>query len=630
MTNFAGLIRFDGASISDRQEVALASALGQRQRGRIHFHRAAHAVFAQALPAGERPTGALFAADSRLDNLADIAATAGMSSRSGEAACIRAIFEQRGDAGLAQLLGVFAIAHWDEARRTLTLARDCTGGRALFYHAGKDFVAFASHLGTLLALPDVPSELDERLLANFLALNHRERETTFYRGVCRVPSRTAVRITPGRVDQRHYWSPRLDAPPPYARDEDYVARGRELMDSAVARVLRDMPRAAICVSGGFDSSAMAATAARLGLAALDCYCGVPPPGLDRSVRAHRYLDESDKVRALERMHPALRLKLVTPQVAHPMQADPARFFQTVMPMPCRNVDNLGWFSGIRDTLVQDGHRVALMGVMGNLTFSWDGRFCLSALASQGRWLELMRQARALARSAGGSLPRTLVGQGLAPLLPSGLHHAFQRLRGRAPEDISQFSLLNPDVVDSLDLRRQWREDGFDPTYSMRGTSAQLRAHQIFDQLQISRDQLAMQGDSLETRDPYSDRELIEFSLTIPETLFLRDGVPRWYARQLFADRLPREILDETRKGEQAPNWFESLNARRPLIEAEVERLEASRLAGRLLDLPRLKRLIADWPQDARDAEEHMTAYRLALDRAVHVGQFIRWVERGNE
>jgi asparagine synthase (glutamine-hydrolysing) len=630
MTNFAGLIRFDGASVSERQEVALASALGQRQRGRVHFQRTAHAVFAQVASAGDPRTGALFAADSRLDNLGDIAATAGVSLRGGEAACMRAIFEQRGDAGLAQLLGVYAMAHWDEAGRTLTLARDCTGGRALFYHTGKGFVAFASHLGTLLALPDVPCDLDERLLANFLALNHREREATFYRGVSRVPSRTVVRISPGGITQRHYWSPQLGAAPPFTRDEDYVARGRELMDRAVARVLRDTPRVAICVSGGFDSSAVAATAARLGSAELDCYCGVPPPGLDRSVRDHRYLDESDKVRALERLHPALRLTLVAPQAAHPMQADPTRFFQTVMPMPCRNVDNLGWFSGIQDTLVRHGHRVALTGTMGNLTFSWDGRFCLSSLARQGRWLELARQARTLARGAGDSLPRTVVRQGLVPLLPPGLHRVFQRLRGREPEDVSRFSLLNPDVVQSLDLPGQWRDDGFDPTYSTRGTSAQLRAHQIFDQLQISRDQLAMQGNSLETRDPYGDRELIEFSLTIPETLFLRDGVPRWYARQLFADRLPREILEETRKGEQSPNWFESLNARRPLIEAAVERLEASPLASRLVDMPRLKQLIVDWPSDARAAEEHMPAYRLALDRAVHVGQFIRWVERGNE
>ncbi len=138
-----------------------------------------------------------------------------------------------------------------------------------------------------------------------------------------------------------------------------------------------------------------------------------------------------------------------------------------------------------------------------------------------------------------------------------------------------------------------------------------------------------EAEGIEGRDPYSDRELIEFCLSVPETLYRRNGIRRWFARQLFADRLPREILDETRSGEQSPNWFELLDARKPIVAAEVERLESSRLASRLIDLPRLKRLLAEWPQDARTAQARMREYRYGLDRAVHVGQFIRWVEGGN-
>jgi hypothetical protein len=53
------------------------------------------------------------------------------------------------------------------------------------------------------------------------------------------------------------------------------------------------------------------------------------------------------------------------------------------------------------------------------------------------------------------------------------------------------------------------------------------------------------------------------------------------------------------------------------------------LARRLLDLPRLKRLMAQWPKDENEAEKRMSEYRLALARGVHVGRFIRWVEGGN-
>jgi hypothetical protein len=70
-------------------------------------------------------------------------------------------------------------------------------------------------------------------------------------------------------------------------------------------------------------------------------------------------------------------------------------------------------------------------------------------------------------------------------------------------------------------------------------------------------------------------------------------------------------------------------ARKPIIVEAAERLEASPLASRLIDLPRLKRLIAEWPGDAVATEARIKEYCYGLDRAVHVGQFIRWVEGGN-
>jgi asparagine synthase (glutamine-hydrolysing) len=65
------------------------------------------------------------------------------------------------------------------------------------------------------------------------------------------------------------------------------------------------------------------------------------------------------------------------------------------------------------------------------------------------------------------------------------------------------------------------------------------------------------------------------------------------------------------------------------ISRNIERLEASPLACRLIDLPRLKRLMAQWPKDEQAAEGRRAEYRLALARGVHVGRFIRWVEGGN-
>ena len=70
-----------------------------------------------------------------------------------------------------------------QLHRRLTLGRDCLGNRPLFFYRTGDFVVFASTLKILLALPEVPRELDEIVLANFLAVNLDEPSATFYRGI---------------------------------------------------------------------------------------------------------------------------------------------------------------------------------------------------------------------------------------------------------------------------------------------------------------------------------------------------------------------------------------------------------------------------------------------------------------
>lgn len=112
-------------------------------------------------------------------------------------------------------------------------------------------------------------------------------------------------------------------------------------------------------------------------------------------------------------------------------------------------------------------------------------------------------------------------------------------------------------------------------------------------------------------------------------MFRQNGVPRSFARRVLADRLPPEILTERSRGAQAPTWFRALDAGRENIARDIERFEASPLARRLLDLPRLKRLMAEWPKDEPAAQIRETDYKLALTRGVHVGRFIRWVEGGN-
>jgi len=154
---------------------------------------------------------------------------------------------------------------------------------------------------------------------------------------------------------------------------------------------------------------------------------------------------------------------------------------------------------------------------------------------------------------------------------------------------------------------------------------------MFDSHQFGRDGLALQDQFMghEVRQPLADRRLLEFLLSVPEPMFRREGVPRSFARKILADRLPREIVEERRRGTNGLAWYRALGEKRAEMASDLERLEGSPLARRLIDLPRLKRAMAQWPKDEHAAEPHKHEYAAILTRGIHVGRFVRWVEGGN-
>lgn len=643
MKHFAGIVAFDPFHFPAEHKDRLVNALSAGEKNKVSARSGLHALFAQVKPSssddrsgtGHLSDGREFAlsvATARLDNRDELGSALGLDrparNRLSDALLVQQAFETAGDRGLAQIVGEFAFAQWDADARRLTLARDCLGRVPLFYCAQPDFVAFATSLPVLLALPGVPREIDEVVLGHILALNEREMRRTLYRGVERVPSRSKVMIDRAGVRHAHYWSPNLEAAPRYAREQDYVERARELLDQAVACAMRDTPRAALFMSGGLDSSAVAATCARLGLAdRLSCYTGVAPADATMEAGANWYSDERSKVDALRRLHPGLDVHYVEPPPLHALDEDPTRLF-SYNGLPLRNAEHMGWAAGIDDR-IDPPCRVYMSGGKGNIGLSWDGFFSLVELLKAGRIPTFAHELAATARQSGRGIARTFTDEVARRATPDGLHRLYQRLKGRSPYDVARFSLLNPDFIAEHGLAAQWQAQRYDPYFSARGTSgARYRAYYMYDFNQIARDRKSHLLDRT-TRVPLGDRRLLEFCLSVPEPMFRQNGVARSFARRVLADRLPAEILDEQRRGVQGPTWFRTLEARRADIARDVERFEASPMARRLLDLPHMKRLLDEWPKDEKIAARRKPEYRHALTRGVHVGHFIRWVEGGN-
>ena len=182
------------------------------------------------------------------------------------------LYEELGEHFVDRLNGQFAIALWDGRRRELLLARDRTGIRPLFHATVEGRLAFASEAKALFALPELPRALDPHALAEIFTFWAPLGERSVFAGVHSLPPGHVMRVRAGpdgslRTEQRCYWD--WDFPPaatglaPERTAEDYADELRALLTDAVRLQLRaDVPVGAY-LSGGLDSSVVAALVQQL-------------------------------------------------------------------------------------------------------------------------------------------------------------------------------------------------------------------------------------------------------------------------------------------------------------------------------------------------------------------------------
>ena len=174
------------------------------------------------------------------------------------------LYEEQGEAGLAKLRGMFAIALWDSRRQELLLARDRLGKKPLYFNVSAAGLFFASELRALRAAVD-PGPVDRQALRWYFLLSWIPEPATAFRDVGKVEPGCWLRYRPdGTLQGGRYWTmpepagPADAAEPPKALLDEL----REKFDEAVRiRLVADVPLGAF-LSGGIDSGSVVASMAR--------------------------------------------------------------------------------------------------------------------------------------------------------------------------------------------------------------------------------------------------------------------------------------------------------------------------------------------------------------------------------
>jgi asparagine synthase (glutamine-hydrolysing) len=172
-------------------------------------------------------------------------------------------YDSWGEACVEHLLGDFSFAIWDASRQHLFCARDHLGVKLFYYSRSGTSIVFSNTLDCVRQHPSVSGRLNDLAIADFLLFDsNQDLATTSFSDIQRLPPAHRLTIEEGTLSILRYWELSVTTPIHYSRDEEYIEHFRQLLDTAVADRLRT-EGAGILMSGGLDSSTVAASAQRI-------------------------------------------------------------------------------------------------------------------------------------------------------------------------------------------------------------------------------------------------------------------------------------------------------------------------------------------------------------------------------
>ena len=501
------------------------------------------------------------------------------------------LYEEMGRECVHEVNGMFAFAIYDARKRSLWLARDRLGIKPLFFHQSATALHFSSDLNAINGVVRAP--LSATALTAYLGYSYVPGPLSIFEGVKKLLPGEELIIEDNRVSRRRYWS--LPHKVVQRPTEALAEELDDLLDEALNLQLQSDVPVGILLSGGVDSSAVAAYgAAKLGKGALHSFT-IDFEGKGGSDARHA----EELSRKLHTRHNSISLRF---------HDQPALLDHLMARMDEPMADNaiVATFALASEAAAQ-GVKVLLSGAGGDEIFGGYDRHLPAKLGTAAWFAQLPPVLRAALKP---------VWRAWNPALGKRLHNPARNF-------FISTSGTDLHFLQSL-LRDQSLFDGllagFDAhlsSFHTRDAYSRMQLdlnHYLPDNILALTDKATMAA-SVEGRVPLLDHRLVELAFSMPESVNLAGGEKKGLFRHILASRLPASILDRPKEGFNAPTgaWIGQWI---PIIRAELTKRPA-RALRELLDLSVLGAWLDDPSRQARGAELLYSLYVLNRWLVVH-------------
>jgi asparagine synthase (glutamine-hydrolysing) len=422
--------------------------------------------------------------------------------------------------GLARLLGDLSFALWDGAAHQLLCVRDLMGARPFFYGSSGDWLFFSNTLDVLRLAPGLSSTLDPQFIGDFLLQEWSfDASRSVYKDIHRLPPGYWLKYSGEGLCVRRFTELPIEEPLRLKQPEEYIERFKFLLEQTVRDRLPQGP-SAIFLSGGLDSSSVAAVATKLGRSS-------GKTGLLRAYTIDRrplFQDEEGILASLMAQHLGIDSQIISGASSLPYQG----WGEPQLRTPEPTHDPFLALSHLQYGQASSQARVAFTGYGGD-----------DVLSGQA-WPYLVYLLR---RWDFGTIGKTFGGYFLKhkriPPLRGGFRTRWRRWLGRT-DRLTEFpSWLEPGFVEQHRLRGRWVEMQQMPKishplhpigYAGLSSESSLSMNETED--------AAWTGVPLESRAPLLDLRMLHFLLRVPPVPWCME---KELLREAMRGKLPEKI-----------------------------------------------------------------------------------------
>ncbi len=473
--------------------------------------------------------------DARIDNREELTKEIELPDRPiteiGDSEFILGAYKKWGEECPQYLLGDFAFAIWDDKKQQLFCARDHVGIKSFYFHINDDEFVFSNDIRGVISHQDIPKVFNDEAVAIYLTKGELWHPTmTFFESIQKLPPATFMIVSSKAVVRKVYWRAEDSPKVRFNSLKEYSEKLRELLEDSVEKRIRSEKPIASHLSGGLDSSVLAAIAARHLRAQdkfLHAYNWVPAPNAEDDYEYYEW-GNSRRIAELENIE------------HHHIDFNAERFgnFLLTHDISLNDTVDLWYEFVVRSEAKNNDVCTILSGWGGDELITYHASIYYADRFRQGKIISTIKELYDEVRKCKRPFKRLaakLYHKLFVPFVPSWLYCFLPKIQCESENYLQYISvsfsrkLKNISILKTMFSMNDMHKEQLD----------------LFNQGHLVNriESWASSGfrERIEYSYPLLDKRIVEFALGIPSEMYRQEGISRYLYRHAIAGLLPKDM-----------------------------------------------------------------------------------------